>query len=138
MAIKRILTNYPGVYYREARRIGGKGEEKIYYITFKKDGKKIEEKVGRQYADDMTPARASRIRAERIEGKRPSRKEIRQKKEAHANRWTINRLWEEYKAGRTPSNNLAIDEMRYNKYIVPFFADKEPNKILLLDAQTKK
>lgn len=34
----------------------------------------IEEKVGRQYSDDMTPARASGIRAALVEGKRLPRK----------------------------------------------------------------
>nr|MBC8360382.1 site-specific integrase [Candidatus Desulfatibia profunda] len=41
---KRIKTNYPGVYYRVAKRIGGKGSEKVYYIVFKKGGKVQEEK----------------------------------------------------------------------------------------------
>ena len=69
MAVRtRMKTNYPGVFYRIAQRKGRPGEERIYYIVFKQDGKVIEEKVGRQYADDMTPARASGIRAERIEG----------------------------------------------------------------------
>ncbi|RQW79464.1 MAG: site-specific integrase, partial [Geobacter sp.] len=76
--MKRHKTNYPGVFYREADRIGGKGKERVYYIVFKKDGKFHEEKVGRQYADDMTAARAARIRGERIENKRQSRKEIRE------------------------------------------------------------
>jgi hypothetical protein len=76
--MKRHKTNYPGVFYREAERIGGKGMERVYYIVFKKAGKVHEEKVGRQFADDMTPARAARIRAERIEGRRQSRKEIRE------------------------------------------------------------
>ena len=40
---KRIKTNYPGVFYREATRLGGKGLEKVFYIVFKKDGKVIEE-----------------------------------------------------------------------------------------------
>ena len=99
--MKRYKTKYPGVFYREGQRIGGKGLEKIYYIVFKKDGKVIEEKAGRQYADDMTPARAAGIRAERIEGKRLSRKELREqektKKEAKKSNWTIDRLHEEYK-----------------------------------------
>ncbi len=138
MSSKRIKTIYPGVYYREARRIGGTGVERVYYITFKKDGKKIEEKVGRQYTDDMTPARASRIRAERIEGKRPSRREVHQKKEVQSNQWTINRLWEEYKSGRTPSKTLAVDSGRYENYLKPYFAGKEPSKILLLDVDRLK
>jgi hypothetical protein len=53
--MKRINTTYPGVSYRESKRIGHKGLERIYYIVFKKDGKVIEENVGRQYSDDMTP-----------------------------------------------------------------------------------
>ena len=73
----RMKTSYPGVFYRLAERKGKPGEERVYYIVFKQDSKVVEEKVGRQYADDMTPAKASGIRAERIEGKRASRKEIR-------------------------------------------------------------
>src|SRR5208282_3320964 len=90
--MKRHKTTYPGVFYREAERIGGKGLERVYYIVFKKGGKVHEEKVGRQFADDITPARASRIRAERIEGKRLSRKEIREA--AAGTKWTIGRLWQ--------------------------------------------
>src|SRR4030067_977106 len=95
--MKRHKTTYPGVFYREAERIGGKGLERVYYIVFKQGGKVFEEKVGRQYADDMTPARAARIRAERIEGRRQSRKEIREA--AKVVKWTVDRLWQEYNAG---------------------------------------
>ncbi|MBA7582075.1 hypothetical protein ES708_23995 [subsurface metagenome] len=101
---KRIKTKYPGVYSRMAKRIGGKGKEKVYYIVFKKDGKMIEEKVGRQFAEDMTEAKASFIRGERIEGKRLSRKEIRDsvetEKREQQDRWTYSRLWDEYKVQR--------------------------------------
>src|SRR5665648_359149 len=96
-AMKRCKTDYPGVFYRDAKRIGGKGTERVYYILFKKDGVLHEEKVGRQYADDVTPARANSIRAERIEGKRRSRKEIREA--AAVVKWTVDRLWKEYNAG---------------------------------------
>ena len=49
MAVRtRMKTNYPGVFYRIAQRKGRPGEERIYYIVFKQDGKVIEEKVGRQ------------------------------------------------------------------------------------------
>ena len=34
--MKRHKTKYPGVFYREGQRIGGKGLEKIYYIILKK------------------------------------------------------------------------------------------------------
>jgi len=132
---KRIKTAYPGVYFREARRIGGKGTERVYYIVFKKNGKVHEEKVGRQFVDDLTPARAAGIRSQRIEGKRPSRKEKREKalKKAQEKKWTINRLWESYEATRTPGKSLAIDEGRYNKYLKPVFGDKEPKDLIRLD-----
>jgi integrase len=135
--MKRHKTNYPGVFYREAERIGGRGLEKVFYIVFKKHGKVMEEKVGRQYADDMTPARAAKIRAERIEGKRLSRKETRAagdaEKQAAANLWTFNRLWQEYK-DRTPGlKGLVTDENRYQNHIKPLVGDREPKTITPFD-----
>jgi integrase len=134
--MKRHKTSYPGVFYREAERIGGPGLEKVYYIVFKKAGKVLEEKVGRQFADDMTPARAAKIRGERIEGKRPSRKEAREAREAEkratANRWTIDRLWQEY-TGHRQIKGLAQDRSRFEKYIKPLWGDKEPKEIQPLE-----
>ena len=46
--MKSHQTSYPGIFYREAERIGGQGQERVYYIVFKRDGKVYEEKVGRQ------------------------------------------------------------------------------------------
>ncbi|MBW1903074.1 MAG: PAS domain-containing protein [Deltaproteobacteria bacterium] len=73
----RTKTKYPGVYYRNARRRGKAGTERVYYIVFKKGGRVFEEKVGRQYADAMTPAEAAEIRAQIVNSKRLSRQEIR-------------------------------------------------------------
>jgi len=127
------------VFYREANRIGGKGTERVYYVVFKKDGLVIEEKAGRQFADDMTPARAVRIRSERIEGKRMSRKEIKAKKEAlkaaEEGKWTIDRLWNRYKRNRSDNKGLATDSGRYEKYIKAQFGNKEPKDIILLDIE---
>lgn len=137
---KRIKTKYPGIYYREANRIAGNGKEKVFYIVFKKNGKVIEEKVGRQYADDMTPARASGIRAERIEGKRLSRKEIKEKEQNKIQSLTIDQLWEKYKLTRRENKGLAIDSGRYGKYIKPLFGNKKVEDIQLvrIDAFTNK
>ena len=66
---KRIKTKYPGVYYFVGTAIGSKKPERIYYIRYRKEGKLIEEKAGRQFQDDMTQARAALIRAQKIEGK---------------------------------------------------------------------
>jgi len=130
---KREKTKYPGVFFRLTERIGGNGPEKVYYIVFKKDGKVLEEKVGRQFVDDMTPAKAAGIRAERIEGNRKSRKEIREEKEAlkkaEADKWTIAKLWSEYKAGNPGLKGIATDENRFHNHIAPAFGDKEPKDI---------
>ena len=139
---KRNKTEYPGVFYREAKRIGGKGKnkgiEKVFYIVFKKDGKVFEEKAGRQYADNMTPAKAAGIRSERIENKRISRKEKREEeaaeKKAHANRWTIERLWDAYKTNNPNLKGVVTDQNRFDNYIEPNFGNKEPKEIIPLDA----
>jgi integrase len=136
-ANKRLKTQYPGVYYIEST-IGRNGKpERVYYIFYRgKDGKQIEEKAGRQYADDMTPARAAGIRSRRMQGKELSnreRREVRRAgKRAEATKWTIGRLWKHYKANKS-LKGIAQDESRYNNYIKPLFADKEPADILPLD-----
>lgn len=137
--MKRIKTDYKGVYYREADRIGGRGKERVYYIVFKSGGKVLEEKVGRQYADDMTPARAARVRADRIEGRRKSRKEVREAekaaRQAEAGKMTIQRLWDEYKTNKADSKGINTDEGRYKNHLLPSFGDKEPHEIIPLDVR---
>ena len=96
---KRHKTKYPGVYYIDGKAIGSNKAERIYYIIYRKNGKQIDEKAGRQFQDDMTPARAAGMRSERISGVQPSNKEKREmereKKKAEAGKWTIDRLWNE-------------------------------------------
>lgn len=133
----RIKTSYPGVYYREIGRRGKKGFEKVFYIVFKKDGKVFEEKVGKQFEDAMTAAKAATIRGERIEGKRISRKEFKSKEQAkrlaEMNRWTVERLWEEYKKQNHDLKGLVQDENRFKNYLKPEFGDKEPRNISPFD-----
>lgn len=136
-AMKRHKTKYPGVFFREADRVGETGVERVFYIVFKKNGKVYEEKVGRQYSDDMTPARAARIRGERIEGRRPSRKEERrqeeERKRTEEGRWTFSRLWDEYRRSHPHIKGLAKDEDRFNRYLREPFGDKEPSQLVPLD-----
>ena len=122
MASKRIKTKYPGVFYREAPRIGGSGIEKVYYVVYKVAGKVVETKVGRQYADDMTASRASNIRGELIEGKRLTRQQERDraKEEATRVRWTINALWEEYKKRNPNLKGISTDQSRFNIHLIKF------------------
>jgi integrase len=135
--MKRHKTGYKGVYYRLGDRLSGKGKEKIFYIVFKKNGKVYEEKVGRQYADEMTPAQASRKRAARIDGKQQSRKEIREQakaaKIAEAGKMTLSRLWDEYKESKGDTKSINTDKGRFEKFLMPDFGNKEPHKIIRLD-----
>jgi integrase len=129
--MKRHKTTYPGIFYREVKRIGGKGIEKVYYIVFKRGGKVYEEKVGRQFTDDMTPARASLIRAERIEGRRQSRKEIREA--ATVTKWTVDRLWHEYIGDKPDTKSFKTDGYRYAKFLKSSFGEKEPKSVAQID-----
>ena len=136
---QRVATKYPGVFYRVAERVGKPGEEKVFYILFKKAGKLIEEKVGRQYADDMTPAKAAGIRAERIEGKRLSRKETRLAEEeaqrTQAERADIARLWGLYQDS-LPDRNWKTDRILYRLYLEGKFAHKLPSELTTLEIDT--
>lgn len=135
-AKKRFKTRYAGVYYVEGTSVGSGKTERIYYIRYRKDGQEIEEKAGRQFQDDMTPARANGIRSHRIEGG-SSNKERRAEKEAQKaaemNKWTIERLWEQYKANNPGLKGIVTDENRFQKHIKPKIGDKEPQDILPLD-----
>ena len=115
----RHKTKYAGVYWIEGISANG-SSERIYYIMYRKGGKLIEEKAGRQYQDDMTPARASGLRAERIAGKKFSNKAERELKEKikrqKSDRWTIDRLWEEYLNQKPDLKGLVTDKNQYENY----------------------
>ena len=134
---KRIKTKYAGVYFVKSTAIGSNKSEKIYYIRYRKNGNMIDEKAGRQYQDDMTPSKASGMRARRIEGKEPTNKERRELekalKEAEINKWTINKLWAAYKENRPDLKSIVSDENRFNNYIKPRFGKKEPGELIQLE-----
>jgi integrase len=133
--MKRHKTDYPGVFFREGIRTGGKGTEKIFYVVYKKGGKVFEEKAGRQFKDNMTPAKASGIRSELIEGKRLTRKESRERERAEkkAKKWTVDNLWKEYKARNPDLKGWREYNSLYKLWIKPEFGKKEPDKIIQLD-----
>ncbi|MEO0069694.1 MAG: site-specific integrase [candidate division WOR-3 bacterium] len=130
-ALKRFRTRYPGVFYIEGTCPATGKPERIYYIRYRKEGQLIEEKAGRQFQDDMSPARASMIRAERMGGKAPTRREMR---EAAAKiRWTVDRLWQEYTADKPDTKSWRTDRYRYEKFLKAGFGGKEPKDIGQLD-----
>lgn len=140
--MKRIKTKYAGVYYINGKSVGKGTPERIYYIRYRKDGKEIEEKAGRQFQDDMTPAKASGMRARRIEGNQLTNKEKRdlerKQKESKDQKWTIDRLWEEYKKNNPNLKGMHTYKSTYRLHIKPYFANKEPKDIIPLDIQRVK
>jgi len=136
---ERFKTKYPGVVYVQGTGADGK-PERVFFIIYRKNGRQIEEKAGRQFQDDMTPAKANAVRARRLQGDEDPnavrREKVQAAKEAKANRFTIERLWEEYKAHhpeRAGAHTLRTDSSRANKYLLPTFGKKEPVEILTLD-----
>jgi integrase len=134
---KRNKTKYPGVYYIVGSARVPYQKERIYYIVYRKAGKLIEEKAGRQFQDDMTPARAAQIRTMRVCGNQLSNKERREaekaKELAEAGRWTIDRLWQEYKSQKFDSKSLQTDNGRYCMYLETIFGNKGPKDLIQLD-----
>lgn len=133
---KRFKTKYAGVFYITG--ISAKGKpEKIYYIRYHKNGKMVEEKAGRQFQNDMTPAKASGIRSDRIEGNKPTNQEKREADQAEErekeSKYTIDKLWGEYAKQRTQNLNFQKDKNRYEKYVKPHFGEKEVPDIYPLD-----
>ncbi len=126
-SMKRCKTKYAGVFYIEGTAAKADKPERIYYIRYRKDGKLVEEKVGRQYQDDMTPARAAGIRAER-----PSNREARKAAEEVKHCWTVGKLWEEYRM-QLPDEGSKTDRSRWTLHLEQPFGDKEPGKISKLD-----
>lgn len=131
-AQKRFKTDYPGVTYIMGTAITTGKPEKIFMIRYRRDGKLIEEKAGRQFQDDMTPARADKIRAKRIDGIQVSNKERREALKADKTVWTVSRLWDEYKTVRSPKS-IESDDNRFKNYIEPAIGGKQLKDVVPLD-----
>lgn len=132
----RIKTKYAGVYYVTSKTPDGR-TEKIFFMRYRKAGRLVEEKAGHQFRDDMTPARAAGLRARRIDGDEATNSERRIMERAQQledqSRWTVHRLWEEYKAQRMLNKGLSIDSNRYDNYLKVVFGSRTPDTIITLD-----
>ncbi len=131
---ERIKTKYPGVFLIDSISPATGKPDQIIYIRYKVDGKLIEEKVGRTSVNAMSAAKANQLRGERMAGKADSNEVRRAKeqaaKDAEAGRWTIKRLWVEYRAANEHKRRIAlVDDYRYRMYLEPAFGSKEPSEI---------
>jgi integrase len=129
---ERLKTRYPGVYCIEGTGVDGK-PERIYYIVYRKNGKQVEEKAGRQFRDEMTPARASHLRTQRLHGNAPTNQERREAENRVQDVWTLDRLWQEYSAQKLDSKGFRVDCGRYVNYLKVSLGFKEPRSIAHLD-----
>lgn len=134
---ERFKTDYPGVYYIIGE--GARGPEKIYYIRYRRDGKIIEEKAGRQFQDDMSPSKASGLRASRIDRKvitNAERRAEEKKAKEESDKWTFDKLWEHYcDAKKDMVKGLQTDKYRYDRFLKDAFGNKEPRSIIDLDVK---
>lgn len=132
----RVSTKYPGVFFVDGTHHSGK-PERIYYIRYRRDGKLVEERAGRQFQDKMTEAKASKLRALRIDGDQKNNREQREEAqaalEAERGRWTIDRLWEEYKVQRPDLKGIISDDNRFKVHLKKTFGKKVPAEIITLD-----
>ncbi len=131
---KRTSTEYPGVYFILGKSKGIGKTERIYYISYYKNGKRIEEKAGRQSVDNMTPAKANRIRSLKIEGKRQTNAEKRESESEirlEKNIWTIDKLWNDfyYQKSEEGLKSLKDDYSRYTFHIENRFGKIEPKDL---------
>jgi len=129
---QRFKTKYPGVYFIEGTGTDGK-PERVYYIVYRRKGKLVEEKAGRQFQDDMTPARAAGVRTLKVRGDQPTNEERREAEREIKESWTILRLWEEYKATNPGVKAIEKDEDRFNRYLKDTLGNREPKDLAPLD-----
>lgn len=130
---KRHRTKYLGVFFIEGTHVATGKAEKIYYMRYRKNGKQVEEKAGRQYQDNMTPAKASTLRAQKIDGLKQTNNEAREAKKsqlrAEQANWTIDKIWQEYQIQKAENKSIRTDVNRYNRYLKESFGSLEPHEL---------
>ena len=136
----RHQTDYPGVWYIEGTALADKKTkestkvERIYYIAYRKDGKIIEEKAGRQFEDRMTPAKASDLRSHKKSGGMDSnfvkRAKLKALKIAKANHPTIQFLFDNYLEYKGDTlKGIISDKNRFDNHLQKVFGNKTPEEI---------
>jgi len=138
---KRIAADgYKGVFLVASTSPATGEADHIVYIRYKRAGKLTEERLGRTTEKAPKPNEkkywsaqlASLVRADRMRGKDMTNSERRAAeqavKEAESGRWTLIKLWTEYKTAR-PIKGIKTDEGRFNKFLAPAFGGREPQEI---------
>lgn len=137
----RFKTRYPGVFQVASTSPATGKPDYLIYIRYLKDGKEIEEKVGRTSVDAMTAAKAALIRADRMQGRslpnRVRREVEKAAKEAESQRWTIEKIWKSYDEAHY-DRACARGDASFFKHILPEIGHKEPAELVNLDIERLK
>lgn len=121
----------------------GKDKEKIYYVVYRDpDGHQHREKVGRQYRDRMTPAKAAGIRDARMAGRELPNKERREVKKAEKravdSRWDFSRLFEAYMTAKGEYPRRITDEGNFRTHLAAVVGKKAPSELTSFDVDRIK
>lgn len=123
---RHACRGYAGVFYVYSARKNSISKEKTFYIRYRVGCKLIEEKVGHQHRDKMTPLKAAYIRAARREGRECSNAERRavvaQKQHAQNLLPYIKNIWRilcETANGR----GVSPADISNSKKLLPIFGD---------------
>jgi len=131
------VVGYAGIYFVEVPRPAGSGMEKVYYIRYRRGDKLIEEKVGGQYRDNMTAAKAASIRGVRMEGRETSNAEkrdaARQAKAEEEARYSLNRLWSLFEEEKRDNRSINDDRVRFTLHIAPLLGSKAIPELTVTD-----
>jgi len=134
---RQPVTGYAGVHFVEVPRAAGYGPEKVYYIRYRKQGRLIEEKVGGQFRNNMTAAKAASIRGVRLEGKELSNEEkrtaVRTAKVAEESHYSFNKLWSLFEEAKNANRTLNDDRIRFNLHIAPSLGTKSIPELTIHD-----
>ena len=132
----RNSTRHSGVFFVELD-----SGDQTFFIRYKKDRKLIEERAGRK-SQGWTAAKANRLRTERLAGKSESNVEKRARekvrKESVKNRWTFQKIFDEYLASRPDLKGRANDVRRFKSYLGKIFAHKTPEEVTHFDINKLK
>ncbi len=139
----RYYTDYPGVYVRMGKNPATDRWEKIFYLRYVRDGRRIEEKAGRERADDMSASRASKILGKISDREQEPRREQREAA-ADAALLTFDGLWKSYQEWRNsdaivakkgPWSRQESDQSNYTRYLQGIVGSKTTDKVTDADIE---
>ena len=134
--MKRILTNYTGVYGRPSDTRTHNGRPDVSFdITYKVNGKKVWEKIG-WASEGYTAKLASQIRADRLRSIRHGHELPQQKQKAPSFKDLAAKYLDWAKANKAWKG--INDVSRYKNHLAPFFKDKRIDEISVLDLERFK